>query len=1360
MGLGIWKFFKGIRLVPKTSTEIANQGELEVLSGDGKLGYHNGTSVSDVVTEKHASQGADKLENKDLDDTTTAIVDSTDTSIKIKFDAAGITGKSTTITSSQTDNRVITLPDATGTVALTANKLSDFAATTSAELAAVITDETGTGKLVFASSPTLTTPTLGVASATSVNKVAITAPATGSTLTIADGKTLTANNTMTLAADADSKTLNFGANNLSLDTTGDTTLTLPTTGTLSTTSNKLSDFAATTSAELASVISDETGSGALVFGTSPSLTTPTIGVATATSVNKVTITAPANSATLTIADGKVLTANNTITLAADAESKTLNIGAYNLNLDTTADSTLTLPTTGTLGTLDGAETLTNKKLSDSTTTIVDVTDPTKVIKFDAAGTTGTSTTIASSQTTNNVITLPDATGTVALTSNKISDFAAVTSAELAGKVSDETGTGSLVFANTPTLVAPVLGVASATSINKVALTEPATGSTLTIADGKTLTVNNSLTLSGTDSSSVAFGTGGTVAYTSNKLSAFAATTSAELAGVISDETGSGKLVFDTSPTLTTPTLGAASATSINKVAITAPATSSTLTIADGKTLTANNTITLAADADSKTLNFGANNLSLDTSGDSTLTLPTTGTLATLAGTEVFTNKSFDDSVTSKQIATPSSPSADYNKLYTKSDSKLYILDSSGSEKAVGGGTAAWVTATAYLVGDTVIYTDDIIYECLSNHTSDASFLVDRIAGKWARLSMVDRDNYITNGRADIAVTPWVAYADAAAVIPADGTAGSPDTAITRNTTTPLAGDADFLITKQAGASRQGEGVSYDFTIDSGHQSNILTLSLLYSTSANYGDGDIRIFLLDITNSTLIYPADQYLYAGDKKLATFQFQTSSNSTSYRLIFHIASDVDEAWTMNFTNVFLGVKPVVKGAVDVYLGSYTMSGANLWTANAIYTARHWRKGDRLLVEFGIGGETTPTGGNAAARLSLPLGLNIDMSKKPLTGINVGFVGSLNGTFAGVGNWTGDVRLVNSSTLNEVALWYDTPNGGSPNSSSEPLVNSNIPAVAYTITGSFEVPILGWSSNMTLSEDSGNRDIVATAKRITGAQTITSGSDDEVIFNQAFTLAGQEQVGGVNYDSSTGRFAAPETAWYDYAFKIRFSCGATAPSEVYFYATINNSGTVVDYWSTTDLANSKQYTAILTGKVKLTKGQYFSVRGGPIGQNIDINTNSTSSFAKRSSPQTIAASPRSMAVYGSTNGQNSTTATYLPIIFNIMFVDDDNGMNTSTGVYTVKRNGVATVTTTATFVQTTSAYTAEIVIIKNAATVSYKIERKTTADNLFFTMEHTTSFPVNIGDTIVSRVYQTSGGNLALTASNENVRTSIKIE
>lgn len=115
-------------------------------------------------------------------------------------------------------------------------------------------------------------------------------------------------------------------------------------------------------------------------------------------------------------------------------------------------------------------------------------------------------------TGSRVATLQDATGTLALSTNNLSFFSATTSAQLAGVISDETGSGALVFATSPSLTTPSLGVASATTINKVTITAPVTGSTLTIADGKTLTASNTLTFTGTDGSTVAFGTGGTIAY--------------------------------------------------------------------------------------------------------------------------------------------------------------------------------------------------------------------------------------------------------------------------------------------------------------------------------------------------------------------------------------------------------------------------------------------------------------------------------------------------------------------------------------------------------------------------------------------------------------------------------------------------------------------------------------------------------------------------------------------------------------------------------------------------------------------------------------------------------------------------------
>ncbi|MFZ9959263.1 MAG: tail fiber domain-containing protein, partial [Candidatus Limnocylindrus sp.] len=69
-----------------------------------------------------------------------------------------------------------TLPASRGGTGLTAlgTGVAAFLGTpSSANLASAVTGETGTGALVFATSPTLVTPTLGVATATSINGVSI-----------------------------------------------------------------------------------------------------------------------------------------------------------------------------------------------------------------------------------------------------------------------------------------------------------------------------------------------------------------------------------------------------------------------------------------------------------------------------------------------------------------------------------------------------------------------------------------------------------------------------------------------------------------------------------------------------------------------------------------------------------------------------------------------------------------------------------------------------------------------------------------------------------------------------------------------------------------------------------------------------------------------------------------------------------------------------------------------------------------------------------------------------------------------------------------------------------------------------------
>ncbi len=71
-------------------------------------------------------------------------------------------------------------------------------------------------------------------------------------------------------------------------------------------------------------------------------------------------------------------------------------------------------------------------------------------------------------------------------------------------VTSSTGSGNVVLSSGPTLVTPTLGVATATSINRVVITAPVSNATLTIADTKALVVSNSLTLAGTDSTVMTF----------------------------------------------------------------------------------------------------------------------------------------------------------------------------------------------------------------------------------------------------------------------------------------------------------------------------------------------------------------------------------------------------------------------------------------------------------------------------------------------------------------------------------------------------------------------------------------------------------------------------------------------------------------------------------------------------------------------------------------------------------------------------------------------------------------------------------------------------------------------------------------
>ena len=114
-----------------------------------------------------------------------------------------------------------------------------------------------------------------------------------------------------------------GAHTLGVTTTGNTSVTMPTSGTLAITGNPLSQFASTTSAQLAGVISNETGSGNLVFNTSPSFTTAVNTSSTTFNVfdtNATTINAFGAATTIGIgASSGTTTVNNDLSVSGNLQ---------------------------------------------------------------------------------------------------------------------------------------------------------------------------------------------------------------------------------------------------------------------------------------------------------------------------------------------------------------------------------------------------------------------------------------------------------------------------------------------------------------------------------------------------------------------------------------------------------------------------------------------------------------------------------------------------------------------------------------------------------------------------------------------------------------------------------------------------------------------------------------------------------------------------------------------------------------------------------------------------------------------------------------------------------------------------------
>jgi hypothetical protein len=215
------------------------------------------------------------------------------------------------------------------------------------------------------------------------------------------------------------------------------------------------------SADLAGIISDESGTGVLAFTNSPSFTTPALGTPSAVTLTNATglpvsgITASTSSA---IGVGSVELGHATDTTIARVSAGVVSIEGVNVvttsSTDTLTNKTLTSPvmTTPTItGAIfnDGSVVFEGTTANDFETTLA-ITDP----------------------TADRTITFPDSTGTVALTSDiTVTASSSTTLTNKSISLSTNTITGTLAEFNTAISDADVASLAGTETLTNKTLTD-------------------------------------------------------------------------------------------------------------------------------------------------------------------------------------------------------------------------------------------------------------------------------------------------------------------------------------------------------------------------------------------------------------------------------------------------------------------------------------------------------------------------------------------------------------------------------------------------------------------------------------------------------------------------------------------------------------------------------------------------------------------------------------------------------------------------------------------------------------------------------------------------------------------------
>ena len=497
-------------------------------------------------------------------------------------------------------------------------------------------------------------------------------------------------------------------------------------------------------------------------------------------------------------------------------------------------------------------------------------------------------------------------------------------------------------------------------------------------------------------------------------------------------------------------------------------------------------------------------------------------------------------------------------------------------------------------------------------------------------------NYIKNAGGESGVTGYNLYADAAGTTPEDGTGGYPTITISSSTTTPLEGGRSIVIYKPSGSSHKGQGFSTDFTISNLDKGKVLQASLSYQvTAGTYADDDISWFIYDVTNARVIAPApSKQKNSGIIEKFNFEFQSSIDSTSYRLIGHISSTSTATYTVKYDSFVVGSQPKVYGSAITDWVAYTptVTGLGTGTCTAVGSYRFVGGSMEISVELAFGGTGS---GSSQVQFSIPVGYTINGSTDKAGILAVGTSFGLTG----------------SNQYNPITAEQFGTNTFAFEKSGTNLfwLGSEIGAGrSIHVKGMF--PVNGKSASQVLSQDADTRVVNFVGYPSTN-QALTASVTDLPLTSQ------KDSVGAWGGSSYTVKVPG------DYQLStVLFSASGTA--NVIVYVSGNSKGIIQQISPSVWTSGAKTLFGLVAGDtITLRVDSGVTVLG---------NTNSSVSISRISGPSQIAASESVICNYVTTAGQSIPSTTSTPVLYGTKIMDSHGAYNTATGIFTAPVSGV----------------------------------------------------------------------------------------